>query len=600
MVYLQNMKYCLVFVCQSGELEVKSLLLASSLKRYLQGDYECVAAIPQPATRWGPLSANTQTLLNKLNIRTVAITNRIDDNYPIGNKVDCLGIETTAPRLIFLDSDILCLRKCHLAHWFSAPFSAKPADLATLTYDLRRWQRIYQLFDLPFPTERLLATVSGELMLPYFNSGVIGIQTGLGFSAVWEDCCRVIDADSAITDKRPWLDQLALPMALMKLNLPHHSLDERLNYPAHLKPLPPSSAFSSPVLCHYHWPSVIRREPGLKQLVNDLVNVYPLLKPMLLAVPEWAPVLQPNICSKPRRRWSSWLNSKLTTVVTTQRSTLTTPFATPEAIITGIPRSGTSYLCRLLHDLPECVVINEPTPIYQPLTQYYYPWPVATYYQELRRDILEGQAIENKMYNGQMIEDTAIIDVRTRYKPTVTRPDFLIATKNTLAYLVRIPQLKRVMPAAPIIACVRHPFDTIASWKTTFPHLQQAQVNEFPVGHPNDPFLSHWQTQRLGEIAATPQVAVKRALLWRYLAECVLLNRNQLILVRYEELVPFPETILRQILPRIPGAPPFVNTGKIIPSTLRHKREVLTTEDKAAILDLCQDSALALGYELNF
>ncbi|RKZ45568.1 MAG: hypothetical protein DRR16_24100, partial [Candidatus Parabeggiatoa sp. nov. 3] len=63
------------------------------------------------------------------------------------------------------------------------------------------------------------------------------------------------------------------------------------------------------------------------------------------------------------------------------------PFS--EAIITGIPRSGTSYLCRLLHSVPDCVVINEPTEIFAPLNNQLTFWQVATFYQELRRDILD-------------------------------------------------------------------------------------------------------------------------------------------------------------------------------------------------------------------
>lgn len=580
------MNYCFTFVCQPGELEIKSLLLAASLKRYLRGDYECVAAIPQPVTRWGDLSATTTTLLSTLGVRTVPITNRIAEDYPIGNKVAALGIETPADRVVFLDSDILCLRDFSPDTWFQAPFNAKPADLAILTYDVQRWQKMYRLVNLPLPTWRQIATVSGELMLPYFNAGVIAIQNGLGFAQVWEECCRLIEADDTITDKRPWLDQFGLPVALTQLNLPHHSLDERLNYPAHLKPLPAALPF----LCHYHWPAVLRREPRLNQLVSELADTYPLLKAMLLASPDWAILLAPYTLHKARRRLLS---------MTMRPKKAKYVYPRPEAIITGIPRSGTSYLCRLLHTLQDCVVINEPIPIYAPLTQSYYPWQVATYYQEVRRDILDGQPVENKIHQGQIIEDTAIMDVRTRYQPTVSRPDFLLATKNTLAYLARLPHLTRVMPHAPIIACVRHPLDTIASWKTTFPHLQHAQVTEFPVGHPEDPGLSHWQRQRLAEIVSTPREAVKRALLWRYLAECLLMNRQQLLLIHYEDFVQTPVTILQTILQQIPHAPPFYRTEKIIPSTIRQKREVLDAEDRQAIFDICGQSAIELGYEIE-
>lgn len=572
------MKYCFVFVCQAGELEIKSTLLAASLKRYLKGDYECVAAIPQPVERWGEISKSTQNMLNLLGIRRVPIVNPIDDNYPIGNKVACLGIETPAERIIFLDTDILCLRTFLPEQWFNAHFSAKPADLATLTHDIFLWQRMYSLFQLSFPPWRLISSVSGELMIPYFNAGVIVVQNHLGFAKAWAECCRLIDAQESIPQKRPWLDQFALSITVMKLNLSHHCLDERFNYPAHLKPLPESLPF----FCHYHWPSVIRREPHLTQLVNELAETYPLIKQSLLASPEWSMLLKPYALKK-NKKWffRPWTSKKFL-------------YRRVDALITGIPRSGTSHLCRLLHTLPDCIAINEPPQIFHPLMSELYPWKIPIFYQEIRRDILEGRAIENKVHEGQLIEDTSIIDVRNPYHPQVSRPDFLLVTKNTLAYLARLSQLKRVLPHAPIIACIRHPLDTIASWKTSFPHLKHAQVNDFPVGHVNDPILSSWQRQRLKEIATTPNEAVKRALLWRYLVE--VMSFHSLILVRYEQLVTQPSLVLKHVLHHIPDAP--CRIGNITASTIRHKREVLDHEDIQAIYDICSQSAAELGYDM--
>ena len=79
------MKYCFVFVCQEGNLECEAVLLAASLKRYVQGEYECVAAIPYPTQRWGTVSKETFKLLDILGVRCVPITNWVNDNYPIGN-----------------------------------------------------------------------------------------------------------------------------------------------------------------------------------------------------------------------------------------------------------------------------------------------------------------------------------------------------------------------------------------------------------------------------------------------------------------------------------------------------------------------------------
>jgi hypothetical protein len=632
------MKNAFVFVCQLGELEIKSMLLAASLKHFLQGDYELVAAIPQPANHWGTLSEKTQALMQILKIRSQPIVNNINKNYPIGNKVACLGIDTSADQIVFLDSDILCLREFNFP--FNPPFSAKPADLNLFSSDITVWKQIYDLFNLPLPYQRVMASTSGELMVPYFNAGVIAIQNGIALKPVWEECCQIIDATHSITNKRPWLDQIALPVALARLNLDYHCLDERFNYPAHHKPLTkfhtpiPTTPFSfqstpkkgmenfSPFLCHYHWASVIRREPRLNQLVKELAETYPILKTLILASEPWAQLFKPYTLQKIKKpsffkklgfsvtrnqvfskNWVSQNPKKpsfFKKLGFSESKKHRLPDNRVEAIITGIPRSGTSYLCRLLHFIPNYVVINEPAQIFPPLTNDLIPWQIATFYQELRRDILDGKPVENKVQNGQVIEDTAIIDVRTAYQPPVSRPDFLLCTKNTLTYMARLSQLKQVLPNSPIMACVRHPIDTIASWKTSFPHLKQALVTDFPVGHVNDPFLATWQRQRLAEIAATPNEALKRALLWRYLADILLMGKTeQLILIHYEKLVTQPLKVLKSIQRQIPYAPPLYNTNKITPSTVRQKREVLDKTDLQAIADICGESAVALGYSLE-
>jgi hypothetical protein len=370
-------------------------------------------------------------------------------------------------------------------------------------------------------------------------------------------------------------------------------LDARYNYPAHLQPLPSELPF----FCHYHTPEVIRREPILNAVVQDLAQKHPLLKTLLSRQTEWAQLLMPyqtQIISK--KNITQKIYHTISNIFSTSQRTQT--LTRPEALITGIPRSGTSYLCRLLHNLQDCVVINEPTEIFHPLQHDVIPWQIATYHQDIRRRILEGIPIQNKIHNGELIEDTAVIDVRNTYQPHVTRPDFLLCTKNTLAYLSRITQLYRVMPHAPIIACVRNPIDTIASWKKSFAHLTHAKVTEFPVGHLNDPFLTGWQRQYLQEIADCTDEALKRALLWRYLAECILMYRNQLIVLNYETLVIQPTEIVKLILQRSAARLPLRFTQPITPSVARQKREILDSHDKQAIGDICRQYALEFGYDI--
>ncbi len=162
--------YAFLFICQQGELEVKSLLLAASLKRFLRCEHELIAAIPTPAEQWGAPGELTRKLLQEMGVRLVSIHNDIKPVYPLGNKIFCLRVPTAADKLVFIDSDILCLREFHDEPRFAIPFNAKPADLATFSSAVKPWRAVYKAARVAMPTLRMPMTVSGEYGPPYFNS----------------------------------------------------------------------------------------------------------------------------------------------------------------------------------------------------------------------------------------------------------------------------------------------------------------------------------------------------------------------------------------------------------------------------------------------
>ncbi len=577
------MKYCFVFVCQQGELETKSMLLAASLRRFLRCEHELVAALPQPEAHWGKPAAATLDLLESLGARRVQITNPIGPDYPIGNKLACLNIETAADKIVFLDSDMLCLREFHHTRRFERGFNAKPADMRTFGAEPGEWARVYDALGLAFPAVPVVATVSGQTMPPYFNAGMVAVRRDAGLGAAWVECARAIDANAAIRNQRPWLDQIALPAALARLGLEGDCLDERFNYPAHLKPL---DANALPYFCHYHSPGVLRREPMANALVVALAGEYPALRQAIELDHDWRALLEPYAI-KPRV-FSLLRPSSVSAMRKAARGA--------DVFITGIPRSGTSYLCSILNQVGDCVVVNEPAQIFPPFSGQGLPWGVATYYRDLRRDILDGKPIQNKLHNGKFIEDTAVVDAVADYSPLIGRPDFLLATKNTLAYLARLPQIRRVMPEARIVVCVRNPMDTIASWKTTFDHLANADVNSFPVGNPRDSTLPPPARHRLEEISLTPDLALRRALLWRHLAELILENRDRVLLLRYEEVVSRPTEVLQEILAASSSALEPKLVSRLEPSAARTKRDRLDAQDERAIRSVCGQAAAELGY----
>lgn len=273
----------------------------------------------------------------------------------------------------------------------------------------------------------------------------------------------------------------------------------------------------------------------------------------------------------------------------------------PDVVITGIPRSGTSYFCTLFNTLRECVAINEPEDIFQHLGDAGPPWGLRAYYARMRADILAGRPVGNMMADGRFIEDTATGAREEWYVPQVSGPGFLFATKNTLAYLARLPQVAAALPEATCLACIRHPFDAVASWKSTFHNLTHAAVQSIRVGFVGDPLLTEPGRERVAEIAATEPVERRRALFWRHLA-LLLLEAGPRVaeIIRYESLVGDPEGVMRRVWAgTIPAAPAFEPLRPLEPSAVRHgRRGGLTAADVAAIREVCGEVAIRFGYDV--
>ena len=264
---------------------------------------------------------------------------------------------------------------------------------------------------------------------------------------------------------------------------------------------------------------------------------------------------------------------------------------TPEVVITGISRSGTSYLCNLLHRFENCVAINEPNKVRFLLQREKAPWSLPLFYRDRRRDVLSGTPIKNKLLGGEVVEDTAVYEEHHRYQPEVAVDDFVLAVKNTREFLLRLEAVRRVLPRARVVACVRNPLDTIASWKRSFAHLRDADVTPF-TGHPHQMWLSGADREALARIDATADSAERRARFWRLLADRVLANRDGVLLVDYDDLVSEPLPVLGRILD---GYHSGGLRRPIAPSSASDHRHLLDDDDRRAIQTICTPLATELG-----
>ena len=422
------------------------------------------------------------------------------------------------------------------------------------------------------PLTRTYSPYTNQYFGLFFDPGFVAVPSNVGFGDIWVQCRQTIE--QAHSNQSPGdLRKISLAVAVKKSGLEIDVLDERYSHPTWLKPL---NERDLPIFARYREPADIAREPALLKLVAQLVGENGDLRAILANAPDWNPILK--IAEK--------IGSNIK---------IGEPLS-PELIITGIPRSGTSYLCNLLHRFDNCIILNEHKDDIPILKDAKLPFAFANFLRDLRRDILSGVPIANKLEDGQITQDTAKNNRMQQYSPPVTSANFVLGVKETLAFISRIPMLRQILPNARIVACVRNPLDTIASWKGSFPHLNIADVVRQPIGSPIDPWLTARQQQEVRAVAGIGDPTSRRAAWWAYLANLILQSRDQLIIVRYEDLVTNPSKILGQILHDWPAG---VESEPIEPSVIRCRRELLTNDDVLAVRALCHAQARALGLSIE-
>jgi len=233
--------------------------------------------------------------LGALDVRGVRVSNahcpagateRRGDGH--GNKAWAVSVPTGRPRVVLLDSDVLCLRPPPFVDAPSAaPFRAKPVDMPGPI----PWPAVYDVFGLPVPEATMRPTRGGPAGPPYFNSGVVALDGAIvpGLGACWRDSFAQITARGVMEGGIGFFrDQVSLAVAVQRLGLAWEALDEDANWPAHLRPVEPGMP---PALAHYHGPDVVAATPALRDAVQRLVRRYPAVHAVLAARPAWAPVL---------------------------------------------------------------------------------------------------------------------------------------------------------------------------------------------------------------------------------------------------------------------------------------------------------------------
>jgi hypothetical protein len=273
----------LVFVMDGPRLEAQALLLAASLAAYGPKDVARYAMRPKDSLQ--PISAATRHMLDACDVEICTFERpeaQWRKPYPHGNKLlACAALAEQVPasegRTIFLDTDMICLGDFTEDMTDAARIYAVPEGVPTWGRNIADWQRAYDFFGLPLPQERVALTRRRRVeSLPYFNAGLVSYpnaplgRSGLGFAAAWLATASAFD-HCPIAKKRPWLDQITLPLTLYREGFDWTVLPDAYNYS--ISGRSNERQILKSRMVHYHRAVYLAQVPKLTQMALEACYV---------------------------------------------------------------------------------------------------------------------------------------------------------------------------------------------------------------------------------------------------------------------------------------------------------------------------------------
>ena len=226
------------FIVEPPRYELMGCYLAGSLREQFGDTVDLVGYCPD--TKIDTVSKDVREVLRRMGceVRPFKVEGCFNPDYPHGNKI----LATMEPRdtefSAFFDSVVLCLRPNRVENIImDGHVSLTPA--ASMVWGTgKTWDLIYATCGMTIPDERvkLMRQTGKRERIPYFSSGLFSFPEkhrnadGKSFPQVWMDIAQCIDANEEIPGRRPYLDQISLPLAIQKANLKWNILPEEQHF----------------------------------------------------------------------------------------------------------------------------------------------------------------------------------------------------------------------------------------------------------------------------------------------------------------------------------------------------------------------------------
>jgi hypothetical protein len=221
------------YIVEPEEYQIYACTLLASIRTYWGPEVAAVGYCP--AHRWDELHPAVFKAHEMMGaeVRPLQTEGMWGTPYPHGNKILAARERRDSDYSAFVDSDVLFLAGNDPAN-LCKPGHVSCSMAASMTWGAQDiWDTIWGAFDMPVPGERMhLMRRSPEPVVPYFSSGLVvfpedGTQR---FPDVWYDTARAIDRIETLENRRPYLDQMTLPVAIRRAGLAWNVLPEEQHY----------------------------------------------------------------------------------------------------------------------------------------------------------------------------------------------------------------------------------------------------------------------------------------------------------------------------------------------------------------------------------
>ena len=290
----------LFYIVEPPDYQMMACLLLASIRRHFPAGTRAIGYCP--AHRMADLHPAVRRAHDMLgaDIRPMDVQAMWDSPYPHGNKI----IASLQPRetefSAFVDSDVLFLAD-NRAENLARPGHVSCSAAASMVWTGQEiWDRIYAHFGMDIPQERIRLMRRRHRVVPYFSAGLVVFpeQPGPGgrFPELWHDTARRIDRLAGLPGRRPYLDQLSLPLAIRRAGFDWNILPEEQHYilggRLRGQPLPEDR----PIFTIHYRNHKVLKEIGFGQRVRKLLkSAYGVRRVERLAKAETAPALVPAL-----------------------------------------------------------------------------------------------------------------------------------------------------------------------------------------------------------------------------------------------------------------------------------------------------------------